>query len=464
LRRSAGNAIRGAERAASLTERLLAFSRRQPLDPKPVDANNLVSTMSDLLHRTLGERIAIETVLAGGLWRTHADPNQLEGAILNLAINARDAMPDGGKLTIETANAHLDESYAARQAEVAAGQYVVVAITDTGVGMSRDIIAQAFEPFFTTKEAGQGTGLGLSQVYGFVKQTGGHVNIYSEPGQGTTVKIYLPRLLADEDAAETAEPARTVSVDEPSKTILVVEDNDDVRSHSAEILNELGYRVLEAPNGPAAMEILERDGDVLLLFTDVGLPGGMNGRQLAEEARRRRPKLKVLFTTGYAKNAIVHDGRLDPGVQLLTKPFTYAGLAAKVRDLLDEDAGPPCILVVEDEALVRMVAVDALEALGFRVEEAASGLEAINKACVLSGRIDAAIIDVGLPDRKGDAVAAELRALDVNLPIVIASGYGADALQHRFEGDRLVSFLGKPYDPAQLGSTLRALGVEAPSG
>jgi CheY-like chemotaxis protein len=339
-----------------------------------------------------------------------------------------------------------------------------VAITDTGVGMSRDIIAQAFEPFFTTKEAGQGTGLGLSQVYGYVKQTGGHVNIYSEPGQGTTVKIYLPRLLADEDAAETAEPARTVSVDEPSKTILVVEDNDDVRSHSAEILNELGYRVLEAPNGPAAMEILERDGDVLLLFTDVGLPGGMNGRQLAEEARRRRPKLKVLFTTGYAKNAIVHDGRLDPGVQLLTKPFTYAGLAAKVRDLLDEDAGPPCILVVEDEALVRMVAVDALEALGFRVEEAASGLEAINKTRVLSGRIDAAIIDVGLPDRKGDAVAAELRALDVNLPIVIASGYGADALQHRFEGDRLVSFLGKPYDPAQLGSTLRALGVEAPSG
>ena len=336
VQRSAGNATRGAQRAAALTQRLLAFSRRQPLEPAPIDVNKLVSTMSDLLRRTLGERIAIETVLGGGLWGTHADPNQLESAILNLALNARDAMPEGGKLTIETANTDLDESYALRQAEVAPGHYVVVAITDTGVGMSRAVIDQAFEPFFTTKDAGHGTGLGLSQVYGFVKQSGGHVSLYSEPGEGTTVKIYLPRRLADgDDQTAPADRAQSAPDQERSQTVLVVEDDDDVRAHSAEILEELGYRVLEAPNGPSALEILERQPDVALLFTDVGLPGGMNGRQLAEEACRRRPGLEVLFTTGYARNAIVHDGRLDPGVQLITKPFSFAGLAAKVRDLLD---------------------------------------------------------------------------------------------------------------------------------
>jgi PAS domain S-box-containing protein len=463
LRRAADSAFRGAERAASLTQRLLAFSRRQPLDPKPVDANKLVSSMSDLLRRTLGERIAVEAVLAGGLWRTHADPNQLENAILNLAINARDAMPEGGKLTIETANAYLDESYAARQAEVAPGHYVVIAITDTGAGMSKEVMAQAFEPFFTTKEMGQGTGLGLSQIYGFVKQTGGHVKIYSELGQGTTVKIYLPRLLAGEDAIEAADHAPTAPADDQSQTVLVVEDDDDVRTHSVEILRELGYRVLEAPNGQAALEILTRRPEVALLFTDVGLPGGMNGRQLAEEARRRRPALQVLYTTGYAKNAIVHDGRLDPGVELITKPFGYAGLAAKVRALLDHDGGPPCLLVVEDEPLVRMAAVDALRDLGFRVEEAASAMEAITKARVLGGRLDAAIIDVRLPDRNGDALAGELRAMAAELPIVIASGYGQDALASRFEDGRLIGFVGKPYDGEQLTSALRALGVGPPA-
>ncbi|HZA67803.1 MAG TPA: response regulator, partial [Geminicoccaceae bacterium] len=463
LDRAAENALRGAQRAAALTQRLLAFSRRQPLSPRPIDANKLISHMSELLRRTLGEAIAVETVLGGGLWRTHADPNELESAILNLAINGRDAMPAGGKLTIETANVYLDERYAARHAEVAPGQYVVVAITDTGTGMSMEVLAQAFEPFFTTKEVGQGTGLGLSQVYGFVKQSGGHVKIYSEPDQGTTVKVYLPRLLAEEDESETADRLETASVDDRTQTVLVVEDDDDVRAHSVEVLNELGYRVLEAPNAQAALEIMGRQPEVALLFTDVGLPGGMNGRQLAEEALRRCPGLQVLYTTGYARNAIIHDGRLDAGVELITKPFSYARLAAKLRDLLDADGRAPRVLVVEDEALVRMATVETLSDLGFQVEQAASATEAIGKVRVLAGRIDAAIIDVGLSDRKGDALAAELRAMSAKLPIVMASGYLEQTVTARFEGDRLVAFVGKPYDREGLESALRTVGVEAPA-
>ncbi len=461
LRRVSENALRGAQRAAALTQRLLAFSRRQPLEPKSVNVNKLVAAMSDLLRRTLGEQIAIETVLAAGLWQTHADPNQLESAILNLAVNARDAMPEGGKLTVETANTHLDDRYADRQVEVAPGQYVSFAITDTGVGMSKEVLARVFEPFFTTKDIGHGTGLGLSQVYGFVKQSGGHVKIYSEPGQGTTVRIYLPRLMVEEEEAALPAANESARSETGTETILVVEDDDDVRQHSAQILSELGYRVFEAPNGQAALEILGRQSEVRLLFTDVGLPGGMNGRQLAEEARRRRPHLKVLFTTGYARNAIVHEGRLDPGVQVITKPFTFAVLAIKIRDLLEADAGPKRVLVVEDEELVRMVAADALKELGYRVEEAGSATEAANKVRVAGAHIDAAIIDIGLPDRRGDALAAELRALYADLPIVIASGYTESALQERFGKDPLLRFLTKPYDIERLGKTLRSLGVEA---
>jgi CheY-like chemotaxis protein len=293
--------------------------------------------MSDLLRRTLGEAIAIETVLAGGLWRTFADPNQLESAILNLAVNARDAMSEGGKLTIETANTYLDEAYAGAHHEVKPGQYVMIAVTDTGTGMSKETVAKAFEPFFTTKDIGKGTGLGLSQVYGFVKQSGGHVKIYSELGEGTTVRIYLPRYIAQDKEQEEAAAASVVPTGTYRETILVVEDDEDVRASSVESLRELGYRVLEAPNGVAALSVLEREPAVRLLFTDVGLPGGMNGRQLADEARRRRPELQMLFTTGYARNALVHHGRLDPGVELIVKPFTYAALAAKIRALLEPD-------------------------------------------------------------------------------------------------------------------------------
>jgi signal transduction histidine kinase len=335
LRRSAENAMKGAARASVLTQRLLAFSRRQPLDPKPVSLNKLVAGMSELLHRTLGETIEVETVLASGLWNVEADPNQLENALLNLAVNARDAMPDGGKLTIETANTHLDRGYVALNSEVSPGQYVVVCVSDTGSGMDQQTLERVFEPFFTTKDVGKGTGLGLSMVYGFVKQSGGHVKIYSEPGEGTTVKIYLPRLRGALEEKEEETPA-LIPEGSQAETILVCEDDDDVRAYSVEVLRELGYRVLEAHDGPSALRLLERqDGQVDLLFTDVVLPGGMMGNVLAEKARVVRPGLKVLFTTGYARNAIVHHGRLDPGVELITKPFAYAELAARIRDLLD---------------------------------------------------------------------------------------------------------------------------------
>jgi len=334
ISRALENAANGARRAASLTQRLLAFSRRQPLNPKPIDVNSLVSGMSDLLHRTLGEMTEVLTVQGAGLWRIEADTTELESAILNLVLNARDAMPQGGRLTIETTNADIDRGYSALHAEVVPGQYVAISVSDTGTGMSQDAILRAFEPFYTTKPVGEGTGLGLSQVYGFVKQSGGHIKIYSELGQGTCVKIYLPRLSG---ALKVEPPVEQISTPEAAseETILVVEDDDDVRAYSVEILRELGYRVIEAHDGPSALRLLERQFRVDLLFTDVVLPGGMTGAQVAAQARVAKPDLKVLFTTGYARNAIVHHGRLDQGVQLITKPFSMSDLATRVRDILD---------------------------------------------------------------------------------------------------------------------------------
>jgi PAS domain S-box-containing protein len=329
-------ALRGVERATTLTHRLLAYSRRQPLDPKPVEMNRLIIGMSDLLTRTLGENIKVESVLSGGLWQVSVDPNQVENAVLNLALNARDAMPEGGKLTIETSNAYLDDAYAHAHREVAAGQYVMLAVSDTGVGMPREVIDKVFEPFFTTKQVGEGTGLGLSQVYGFVKQSGGHIKIYSEPGEGTTVRIYFPRVsAATTPSEERRRPSRLPELG-GNETILVVEDDADVRSYTTESLRELGYRVLEAHEGDTALSLLASERDIKLLFTDIGLPGPFNGRQLADEATKRRGDIKILFTTGYAQNAIIHHGRLDPGVQLLVKPFSFAGLAAKIRQILDD--------------------------------------------------------------------------------------------------------------------------------
>ncbi|HUB98035.1 MAG TPA: ATP-binding protein [Stellaceae bacterium] len=331
-------AMRGATRAATLTQQLLAFARRQPLEPKPVDVNRLVAGMSDLLHRTLGETVSTETVLAGGLWRVNADANRLENALLNLALNARDAMPNSGKLTIETSNMYLDDDYAKSNEEVKVGQYVMIAVTDTGTGMTKETMEKAFDPFYTTKEVGKGSGLGLSQVYGFLKQSGGHAKIYSELGQGTTVRLYLPRLVSDAAESGVADDSATLPGGDKAEIVLVVEDDDDVRAFTVAVVEELGYTVIEAHDAKSAMSVIDTAQPIGLLFTDVGLPGGVNGKQLADRALVRRPSLKVLFSTGYARNAIVHQGRLDPGVELITKPFTHAALAAKIRHVLE--AGP----------------------------------------------------------------------------------------------------------------------------
>jgi signal transduction histidine kinase len=326
-------AISATERAAILTQRLLAFARQQPLEPQPLDANKMIVSMSDLLQSTLGENIQIETVRAAGLWAVHADAQQLESAILNIAINARDAMPDGGMLTIETANSYLDEAYCRQNPEIEPGQFVLIAITDTGTGMPPEVVARVFDPFFTTKPTGKGTGLGLSQVYGFVKQSKGHIKIYSEANAGTTVKIYLRRFTgaARDIKAVAAAPMRTGNRNE---TILVVEDDPLMCKLACDALDELGYAVLQASNAAAALAILDQEPNIKLLFTDVVMPD-VDGKKLAEEALRRRPSLKVLFTTGYTANAVVHGGVLDPGVQFIGKPFTLDQLAAKVRSVLD---------------------------------------------------------------------------------------------------------------------------------
>ena len=336
LQRYVTAGLRGAERAAGLTHRLLAFARRQPLDPAPISISATIAGMSEMFRRTLGETIAVETVLAAGLWSVFVDPNELESSLLNLAVNARDAMPNGGKLTLEADNVFLDQQYSA-EAEIVPGPYVGIFVSDTGTGMGPETVAQAFEPFFTTKEIGRGTGLGLSQVYGFVKQSGGHVKIYSELGTGTTVKLYLPRYVSPE-AAREASPGLPAVPTGRGELVLVVDDDAEVRRMATEMLEELGYSTVDAGDAATALRVLATRRDITILFTDLGLPGGMNGRQLADEARRRHAGLRVLYTSGYPQNTIVHHGRLDPGVVLLMKPFTFRDLAAKLRSVLDGPA------------------------------------------------------------------------------------------------------------------------------
>ncbi|WP_179906254.1 PAS domain-containing hybrid sensor histidine kinase/response regulator [Rhabdonatronobacter sediminivivens] len=333
LRRHVDMTVRAAERAAELTNRLLAFSRKQPLQPQVIDANALIGGMEDMLRRTLGEELNIALSLDARLWRSEIDPGQLESALLNLVINSRDSMPDGGSLTIETANVLLDDTYVAYEPDLTAGQYVVIAVSDTGHGIPSDQIDRAFEPFFTTKGADKGTGLGLSMVYGFVKQSGGHIRLYSEPGEGTTVKLYFPRVQGETTPSEGAEGGQS-EAETGNATILVVEDDPLLLQQVCAQLADMGYTVLSADAGAAALEILRGRPDIDLLFTDVVLPGGMNGRQVADAAQAIKPGLKVLYTSGYSENAIVHHGRLDPGVDLLSKPYRRSSLAAKLRMIL----------------------------------------------------------------------------------------------------------------------------------
>ena len=342
LSKSLDAALRGAQSSAQLTQRLLAFSRRQALEPQRLDLNRLVSGMLEMFRRTLGSDISIETVLGAGLWPTFADGHQLENVLLNLALNAKAAMPDGGCLTIETANTYLDDAYVRRFGDIKAGQYAVLCVTDTGTGIAKDILDKVFEPFFTTKPPGEGSGLGLAMVHGFVKQSGGHVRIYSEEGRGTTVKIYLPRLIGEEVGAVPAgkaEGKQAIPRAKPGEMILLVEDSEGVREYARDILLELGYGVIDAANVQEALRAVAKKPHISLLFTDVVL-GESNGRVLADKVRQIYPNLPVLFTTGYTRNAIVHQGRLDPDVQLLNKPFTQQDLARKLRELLDGAATP----------------------------------------------------------------------------------------------------------------------------
>jgi PAS domain S-box-containing protein len=320
-------------RAAALTHRLLAFSRRQNLDPKPTNVNRLVAGIEELVRRTVGPAIMVETVLAEDLWTTLCDASQLENAVLNLCINARDAMPDGGKLTIETANTSLDQRRAFER-DMLAGEYVMLCVTDTGTGMPPDVIERAFDPFYTTKPMGQGTGLGLSMTYGFAKQSGGQVRIHSLVGEGTTMRIYLPRHLGEEDAERPQPQLAQAPRAQAGETVLIIDDDPAVRMLVTEVLEDLGYAAIEAADGNSGLKVLQSNARIDLLITDVGLPGGINGRQIADAARTSRPDLKVLFITGYAENAVMRGGYLEPGMQIMIKPFTMEALATRIQDVI----------------------------------------------------------------------------------------------------------------------------------
>ncbi|WP_022681602.1 PAS domain S-box protein [Sphingobium bisphenolivorans] len=450
VRRSIDNAMRGAERAAALTQRLLAFSRRQPLSPKPLELDKLVTGMAELLRRSLGELVRLEIVTSPGLWTVEADPNEIESALINLAVNARDAMPSGGTLTIETANAHLDATYGVAHNEVPPGNYVMVAVSDTGHGMPKDVLGRVFEPFFTTKEIGRGTGLGLSQVYGFVKQSGGHVNVYSEEGLGTTVKLYLPRYTGE----AIGEPDRESGVAQRSsggEVILVVEDDEDVRSYSAECLRDLGYQVAEAVDGAAALRLLEQPNmRVDLLFTDVVMPG-MSGKDLCAAARALRPDLKVLYTSGYTRDSIVHGGRLDPGVELLPKPFSFEALAERVQALLDGGSGK-CLLLIDSDPNVRILASEALTMAGYRTDAAADEEEAADRIAAAQGRYHAAILD-----GNGEFLPT-LRERFPDLPVVIAVDGSAEQTP-----DLRCRAVSKPYSAQKIITALAELGITSGS-
>ncbi len=460
------NAMGAVSRGSRLTGQLLAFARRQALEPRSVDLGRVIRDMTDMLRRTLGEQIEVEAVLAGGLWNTLADPNQVENAVLNLAINARDAMPNGGKLTLEVANAHLDDAYAALHSEVTPGQYVMLAVSDTGIGMTPEVMNRVFEPFFTTKPEGKGTGLGLAQAYGFVKQTGGHIKIYSEIGEGTTIKIYLPRTRRAQDALDVTNQQQALS---GSERILVVEDDEGVRAAVVDMLTDLGYRVQRAENAEAALKLLEAGARLDLLFTDVVMPGAISTREMTRRAQKMHPGLKVLYTSGYTQNAIVHNGRLDDDAFLLSKPYRKDELARKLRSVFAGTARGPLqseppsiaapaerrgkILVVEDVMLIRMATVDMVEQIGFQASEAGDGAEAL-AILQKDSEIEILLTDLGLPGMNGRQLVEEARRLRPDLKVIIASGYSTEsAAGGRPQGD--ITHLTKPFDLGQLRRALK---------
>ena len=422
----------GVERGSKLTSQLLAFGRRQPLEPSPLHLGRLLQGLGDMLRRTLGEAVEIEITASSGLWNCEIDRSQIENAILNLAINARDAMNNRGKLTFEVSNAVLDDQYAADHSEVSAGQYVMLAVTDTGSGMAPETLAKVFEPFFSTKPEGEGTGLGLSMVYGFITQSGGHIKLYSEIGEGTTVRLYLPRTRRAEDC-ETRQPLREVHGG--SETILIVEDDDAVRATAVEMLTDLGYRVLKAANAANALAIAHSGVAIDLLFTDVVMPGTVRSTELARMTVAAHPHVGVLFASGYTQNTIVHAGKLDDGVELLSKPYGRDNLARKIRQVLDRrpvpttqpgpmppisDARALRILAVEDEAMIRMVLVDMLLDMGHEVAEAEGVAEA--RMLLATSDFDVLVADGKLQDGSGIDLALEATSQKPSLAVIIASG------------------------------------------
>lgn len=472
------NAEAGVARGAKLASQLLAFGRRQTLEPKVVNVSRFVRGMDDMLRHALGEGVEIETIVGGGLWNSFVDPAQVENALLNLAINARDAMNGQGQLTVELGNAFLDADYALGHDEVEAGQYVMLAVSDTGCGMSPEIVEKVFEPFFSTKVEGKGSGLGLSMVYGFVKQSGGHVKIYSEPGEGTTVRIYLPRSLASEDAEVQIATGPVVG---GSETVLVVEDDEEVRATVVEMLADLGYNVVKAPDADAALIIVESGMPIDILFTDVVMPGTLKSPELARRARERLPNIAVLFTSGYTENSIVHGGKLDAGVELLSKPYNREALARRLRHVVanrqqasearsavagrQEEAASGAlpaaltrgtVLLVEDDSLILMNTAEMLKQSGLLVIEAGSAEEAM--IALQTSHIDVLVTDINLPGSSGITLAEEARALHPTVGLVFATG--DSAMAPAMADARL---LAKPYGMRQLLEAVSEAGARLPS-
>jgi PAS domain S-box-containing protein len=469
--RRLANALAGVNRGAKLASQLLAFGRRQALEPRVINIGRFISGMDDLLRRSLGEAVEVEIITSGGLWNTFADPTQVENALLNLAINARDAMSGSGKLTIEMGNAALDQEYARNHQEVIAGQYVMLAVTDTGSGIGPEILEKVFEPFFSTKPEGKGTGLGLSMVYGFVKQSGGHVKIYSEVDQGTTVRIYLPRSVADEDREVVVYNGPVFG---GTETVLVVEDDEDVRSIVVETLSDLGYRVLTAKDAQAGLNVIESGMMIDVIFTDVVMPGPLKSSEMARRAKERLPGVAVLFTSGYTENSIVHGGRLDPGVELLSKPYTREALARRLRHIIanqkqqDQASAPiapplpgsalasanPRILLVEDDFLIRSNTAEMLIEMGYEITEASDGEEALG--FLEANEIDILITDIGLPDISGVELAIRVQAMQPYVAVVFATG------EHSLpaHAPSAALLLQKPYSMSDLRSAVdRAKGT-----
>ena len=458
-------ALSAVDRGGKLAAQLLAFARRQPLQPVVLNAGRVVRGLEELVQRAVGETVEVETAVSASLWNTLVDPHQLENVVLNLAINARDAMPGGGKLTIELSNTMLDDSYVSAAHEVPPGQYVLLAISDTGTGMAPEVLARAVEPFFTTKGEGQGTGLGLSMAFGFVKQSGGHFRIYSEVGHGTTIKAYFPRSL---DAEQALPETSTNEVRGGSETILVVEDDLNVQATVVGMLSELGYQVLRADNAEMALAVLRAGVRCDLLFTDVVMPGKIKSPDMARQAKALLPNLKVLYTSGYTQNAIIHGGRLDPGVELLSKPYRREKLAAKVRQMLGAQEPAPAVaaaasvvrsihpdglrvLLIEDDVQARELYRDILEAAGYRVAEApsaAAAMEALGRE-----RFDASVVYYSLPDLDGLSLARRIAATHPGVALVFASGYGSLVAG---ASDMAARVLTKPFTDLQLKHALLA--------